>query len=423
MDLKKLFYPKRIAVVGATNKKGKIGNLIFSNLLKSDVEAFPVNPYEKEVLGVKSYSHVKEVKVDVAIFAIPEKVIYDAINASTFKYAVIITAGFSEIGNKEGEEKLLKIARKNKFRILGPNIIGFINNDYKLNASFIPEIPAKGNISLISQSGALAISLVGYSKMRKIGLNKVVSVGNAIDLGIEEILEYLTKDKSTEKIALYVEGVKDGNKFYNILKNSKKEVVILKAGRSLKSKEAIKSHTSSLAGDYKIYEGIIKQTNKRIALNLTNLFDKLITKKVSGEVYIITNGGGLGILTVDEIKDKIKLAKLKEKTKIKLKEILPKFASIKNPLDVSGSSTEKEYDKAINLLIKKEKAKNIIVLYCHTAITNPLKVAKVISKYKDKANLYSCFVGGNEVEKAIDYLNSKGIPSFNSPERLINAMM
>ncbi|MEM2509084.1 MAG: CoA-binding protein, partial [Candidatus Thermoplasmatota archaeon] len=260
----KFFKPRSVALVGASSKKGKIGYEIFKNIIKSEIKAYPINPNRKKILGKRCYKSLEEIndKVDLAVIAIEaDKCIQevDKCGKKGIKNIVIISGGFKEIGKIEIEKKLVELARKYKMRIIGPNCIGVFNSENGFNTFFQRnmDMPKKGNVSIITQSGTFGIALLEKCAMEGIGVNKFVSYGNKADVNEVDLLQYFENDKKTDIVAVYAEEI--GKDFFEI--KNKKIVVVLKAGRSELGQKAATLHTGAMATNYKIFEGACRQKN------------------------------------------------------------------------------------------------------------------------------------------------------------------
>ncbi len=344
MSLEKFFNPQSIAVVGASETEGKVGNVVAKNLLELGYEGkvFLVNPKHEQLFEQVSYASLNDIneKLDLAIIIVPAPLVLDIIEKAKDKVKnfVIISAGFSEIG-KEGKEraqKLLSLAEKNNLNILGPNCLGFINPHLKLNASFAGGLPPQGKIALVSQSGALIVSLMDMAKFKNLDFSKIISVGNKLQLDERKLLEYLDQDKETEVVAFYLEGIKNGKSFLQLAQKviRSKPIVILKSGRSEKAQKAISLHTGALAGSDKIITAAFQQAGIKRAESMEELVEILGAVNLSGaikneELIIVTNAGGPGVLTADAFQNKkIKLAEISSDIKKKLKDFLPEDSSV-----------------------------------------------------------------------------------------------
>lgn len=443
-SLDALFKPRSIAVVGASRKPGKIGYTILKNIIEYGYEGkvYPINPQATEVLGLKAYPNVLDVPgdIDMAIISIPADKVLDVAREcgeKGVKVLVVITAGFSETGNADAERKLVEIARKYGMRVLGPNIFGIAYTPAKLNATFGPTEIKEGSIAFISQSGALGIALMGWTVMEEIGLSALVSMGNMADIDVVEVSEYLADDDNTRVITIYLEGLKPGagKKFIEVMKkvSLKKPVIVIKAGRSRRGAAAASSHTGSLAGMDQVYNAAFKQTGVLRAYTVEEMFDwaRAFANQPlpSGEkTIIITNGGGVGVLATDAAEDYgVQLTTPSTELTSKLREAMPWFGSPRNPVDLTGQALAENYVKALEIAYESNEVDNIIVLYCRTAILDPMDLAKAIvevaNKYRDKNKpILAALVGGEDVFKAIRFLNKNGIPAYSCPERAVSSL-
>ncbi|ENN95728.1 acetyl CoA synthetase [Methanocaldococcus villosus KIN24-T80] len=430
----KLFYPKSVAVIGATKKEGKVGYAILKNLLKFNGKIYPVNPKYDNIFNLKCYKSVLDIddEIDLAIIAVPNVAVPQVLEEcgkKGIKYAVIISAGFSEVGNYELEEEVKNIIKKYGIRVIGPNCLGIMNTHINLNATFSKIFPPKGGVSIVSQSGAVLNAILDIAPLLNIGFSKVVSLGNKIDIQESDLLEYFLEDDDTEIIVLYIEGLKD-KRFLKVAKKvaKKKPIIVLKAGRSEEGKRAAKSHTGSLAGDDVVYDtafkeaGIIRAKTFEELIDLIHIFStQPIMEK--NEIGVITNAGGFGVLAADACADhNLKLANFEKSTIEKLKEVLPETANITNPLDIIGDATPERYEKATKILLEDKNIHGLLVILTPQEMTEPLKVAEILANLKRDKPLITSFVGGVSVKGAKSYLRKHGIPAYITPENGIKAL-
>ncbi len=387
--MNELFNPESVAVIGASNKQGKIGYTILKNILNSRKQIYPINLNEKIVLGLKAYPSLKNIPIkqlDLAIIAVPKEYVFDVLKdcaKKKTKYVIIISSGFKEAGDLISENKLKEFAKKNKIRIVGPNVLGIFDNYNNLDTLFLSteaqKRPKRGKISLISQSGTVGGILINQFEKKNIGLNKFVSYGNACDINECDLIEYLNKDNNTDVIACYIEEVINGKRFVEILRKQKKPIIILKAGKSKKGSQSVQSHTGNLAGDYSVYKGIFNQfkvINANTVNDLVN-YSAIISKKPITDITIITNGGGYGILLSDYFEEfNIPILELSEKVRNQLKKYLPLGVSVKNPIDLMGDSDCKRYLTAINLT-KSISNTYVIILLGQVSTINKEEVIKL----------------------------------------------
>jgi len=445
-NIEALFRPKSIAVIGASEKPGKIGYAVMKNLVEYGYEGkiYPINVkgVEIEINGrkFKSYKSILDVpdEVDMAVIIVPAKFVPQVVEEcgqKGVKVLPIISSGFGELGEegKKVEEQLVETAHKHGMRILGPNIFGVVYTPDKLNATFGPTDVMPGNLALISQSGALGIALMGWTILEKVGLSAVVSIGNKSDIDDADLLEYFETDGNTKAILIYMEGVTDGRKFMEAARkvSMEKPIIIIKAGRSERGAKAAASHTGSLAGSDKIYEAAFKQSGVHRALTTGEAFDWARTlsnlPEPEGEnVVILTNGGGIGVMATDAAEEEgLYLYDNLDDLKV-FANYMPPFGSYKNPVDLTGMAGAEGYEGAIKAALENPNMHAIAVLYCQTAVLDPRDLAKiVIREYNESGRrkpLVVAIVGGIEAKEAIDMLNEEGIPAYPEPERAVKSL-
>jgi acetate---CoA ligase (ADP-forming) len=435
-----LFRPKSIAVIGASATPGKIGHTVMVNLIdgKYEGQIYPINPTATEILGKKVYATIGDVpgEIDAAVITIPAKFVPQSVEEcgkKKVKGLIIITSGFSEVGDKALEEQIVTLAHRYDMRILGPNIVGTLSNSDKMNASFAPCLPLPGKAALITQSGALLIAIDAASYTRGVGFDKLISIGNMSDVDFADIIDWLDDDKDSTCVSMYIEGFKDGRKFMDVARKSSKPIIALKSGVSSHGAAAAASHTGSLAGAAKVYGAAFQQAGVVQASNLDNLFDRTLALSLQppmkGEnLLIITNGGGVGVLATDAAERyglPLKFAPVDVQTE--MKKHMPDFGSAKNPVDLTGMAGNDWYYDCVRFAIANPWVDGLAVLYCETAMTNPLEIAKSVKKaiddsgVKDKPVTFS-LVGGERCTEAIHWLAENGVPGYGDPEIAINAM-
>jgi acetyltransferase len=445
------FKPESVAVIGASESKGKIGNIILTNIIfgtpdnemKGIVGGFkgniyPINPKSQEIMGLKAYNSVIKVPgdVDMAVLCVPPQVVRDTMEdcgKKGVKAVVIITAGFSEMGDegRKIEQGILDTANKFGIRIIGPNCLGVISPFTDLNASFGDAIPARGPISFVSQSGALCTSVIQYSFEEYLGFSNFVSIGNKSDVDDADLIEYFYKDPNTKCIMLYIESLKDARKFFQVARKvvPEKPIVAFKSGYTEEGAKATSSHTGSIAGSDAAYEAAFRQSGVFRARTLSQLFDAsraLAYQPVpKGErIAILTNAGGPGVLAADKVYDLgMNLVELSDDTMEKLNEICPPNWSHRNPVDIIGDSTAQRYDDALKILMDANEIDAVILLLAPTARANPLNLAyRIVDIYEEHEKPITCSFIGMVHQESENFLDSKGIPEIEYPERAVFAM-
>ena len=442
-NLEHILNPKTVCLIGATDKPNSVGLGILTNLLKGGVylnefccgfkgKIYAVNPNRDKVLNIKCYKSILNIndKIDLAIIAVPARFVLNVVKECAekkVKGAVIISAGFAETGKggKELQDKIVTVAKKSGLRLIGPNCLGIIRTQNCLNASFAPTMPPKGSIAFISQSGAIIDSIIDWAVENRYGFSTIISIGNKADLDITDYLKWLEKDKATNAIAIYVEGMNNGRKFMKIAKkvNKIKPIIILKGGKTSKGAKAISSHTGSLAGSYDVYKAAFKQSGLTIAETVEELLD--FSKALSTQppckinsIAIITNAGGCGVLCADSCEQLgIKLAELKPRTIEKLNKtgkMHPAYSK-SNPLDIIGDALPERYEAALNTLLGENYIGGAIVIQTLQTTTYPKGDAEVIIKAakKFKKPIICTYMGGKYSREGIQILESHGVPDYN----------
>ena len=437
-----LFRPESVAVIGASATPGKIGYSVVQALLNGKYEGdiYPINLKLDEIQGVKAYKSILDLKdkVDLAVVTIPAKLVPAAVEEcgkAGVKGVSVITSGFGEVGDHETEKKLVETAHKYGMRMLGPNIIGTLSNSDKCNASFATMLPLDGSGSLISQSGALLIALDMGTYLRGVGFDKLISLGNMADVDFADIIDWLQDDPAVNCISLYIEGLKDGRRFMEVCRKSKKPVIALKSGVSAHGAAAAASHTGSLAGAAAVYGNAFEQAGVIQASSLNNLFDltqafELQPPMLGDNLLIITNGGGVGVLATDSAeRHGIPLKFTPPDLQAAFKDYMPDFGSARNPVDITGGAGLEGYKKCIAFGLPQDWVHGLSVLYCETAVTNPMEIAQGIYEASQSAGdaiktkpITVSFVGGERCAEAMRWLMEKGIPAYDDPDRAIAAI-
>jgi acetyltransferase len=433
--MKNLFNPESIAIVGASEEEGKVGNVVVKNILTLGYggKVFLVNPKHNELFGQKCYKNLKEIedRVDLAVIIIPAKFVNNVIKASAgkIKNYIVISAGFSEI-NKDGkqrEEELKQLTERNNLNILGPNCLGFIIPSLKLNASFAGGMPEAGNIAFVTQSGALAVAMMDAAKNYDFKFSQIVSIGNKMQIDETALLKYLEKDKKTKVIGMYLENIKNGQKFIEIVRSLSKPVVVLKTGKTEKAQKAIISHTGALAGNAEITNAVFKNANIIQAETLDEFFNLLhlisfCDAPFSSEVAVVTNAGGVGVLVTDAFLNKnLRLGEFSEESKKYLSKFLPEESTVENPVDLLGDANEDRYAQTLEVI---NWQKNIGTVICALTPQDQTPVGRIAAKiinFQKKTNkiVVACFIGGGRVEIPIAKLRFNNVPCFGFPEQAV----
>jgi len=432
--------PKSVAVVGASATPGKIGYTVVDNLIKDGYtgKIFPINPSSSEILGLKTYASVLDVpeEIETAVITVPAKftaAVVEECGKKNIKGLIVITSGFGESGRHDLEDEIVNIANQHGTRILGPNIVGVLSNSYKMNASFAPFLPLNGKASLITQSGALLIAIDASTYVRRVGFNKLISIGNMADIDFADFVEWLNEDPDTTCISLYIEGLKDGRRFIDVSRKTHKPIIAIKSGVSEHGAAAAASHTGSLAGAAKVYSAALQQAGIVQASDLDNLFDRTLALSLQppmkgDNLLVITNGGGVGVLATDAAERfGVPLKFAPKDVQEEMKKHMPEFGSAKNPVDLTGMAGTEWYYTTTMAAFPHAWVDGLVVLYCETAVSDPVDIAKGIKRAVDETGLKDkpiciSFVGGEKSEAAMQWLVENGIPAYGAPDRAINAM-
>jgi acetyltransferase len=438
--LNAMLTPKTIAVIGASRSPGKVGHEILANLIEGGFTGrlVPVNPSSKEILDVPCYPSLEAYRqpVEMSIIAVPTPQVMAAVHQSIdagAKALVVITAGFKEVGAEGArlERELAQICTGAGVKLLGPNCLGLINSHHRMNASFAKHMPRQGNISVISQSGALCTAILDWAASRHLGLAKLVSMGNKAQIGETDFLEALADDDDTKVIVGYLESVAAGEAFIKaaLMATSRKPVVIFKAGTTLAGVKAASSHTGSLAGADTAYGAAFARSGVIRADTFESMFDYAMAFAMQplpkgNRVAIITNAGGPGIMAADAVEHKgMQVVALGGGIATALREKLPPAASIHNPIDVLGDADPDRYVLAVRAAQDDPAVDAIIVILTPQAMTQPAATARAIAGcLRGEKPVLVSFMGGEDVMPGREELVSANLPDYPSPERAVGAL-
>jgi acetyltransferase len=434
-SLTEFFNPRSVAIIGASRDPNKVGYITLKNLIDSGYngDLFPINPNATEILGKKVYASLSQIghAVDLAIICLPASTVLDILTeivGAKIHNVVIFSAGFKELGEEgaKAEQQIKKLAGAHNLNILGPNCLGFINSDKNLNATFGKSPLYKNNLNFISQSGAMATSLIDWANKVGFGFNKFITLGNKTTLNENDFLKEIISN-NLAPLGLYLESISDGVAFINLAKNltQKYPVFIIKPGKSAESQSAMKSHTGAIAGADDVVDQALKEAGVIRCENLEEMFE--ISKVLAwgkvphlGDIAIISNAGGPAVISADACAEYgIKLALLSKSTKKTLAEKLPREASFINPVDVLGDAMAQRYKDALEIVIKEPTVSTVLVILTPQMMTEIKLTAEVIKTVQDKfpdKPIYCSFMGGSEIQVGKDILNREQIPSFDYPE-------
>jgi acyl-CoA synthetase (NDP forming) len=433
--LQSLFYPEGVAVVGSMSE-GKLGYELMHQILRGGYQAvFPVNPKAQGILDIPGYDAVAKIehKVDLAVIAAPTATlpaVLEDCGRAGVKAAIIITAGFSEVGNSAGEAEIKRIAEQHDIRFVGPNCAGIVNTAHRLFPT-LETPPPSGGVSLIAQSGAVGGVVLAWAKEFGLGISKFVSYGNGADLNELELLPYLADDAETQVVALYIESVgSTGDEFMQALRACarRKPVVVIKAGRTQAGQRATLSHTGSLAGADAVYDAALRQCGAIRVHTIEELFDLckafLYLPPLPGRrVAIVTNSGGPGVLAVDRAEEVgLEVAEPSPALKEKLSAFLPAHCALKNPIDLTVEGTEEGYRKTLLAALQEYDA--VLALNVATPYLDSLPLARGVCDAAEQSGkpVLASFLPAQIVAQAIPYLQKHGVPNLASGERAVAAL-
>jgi len=438
-ELDELFLPSSVAVIGASNKPGKVGTSLFRNIIQAGFKGvvYPVNPSSKSVSGVRCYASVSELpeRPDLGVVIVPAPAVADVVEElgkMGARGVVVISSGFREMGEAGGllEADVVRRATKYKMSVVGPNCFGVINTapDVSLNATFSENLPPRGNIAFVSQSGALCAGILAYGTTERIGFSRFVSVGNRAGVDENDLLYSLGRDDATKVILLYVESLVDGRRFLETAREvtEKKPVLVIKSGRTVAGERAAKSHTGSLAqsGRDQLYDSLFEQAGVQRIETLGELFRtaKIFASglKLEGpRLMILTNSGGPGIVAADSaIRHGLALPQLPQALHDELRSRLPASASISNPLDMTADGNPVQYRDTLKLLLQGPEMNGALVITTPTATMTGESVARAIldAKTSTQKPITACLFGVNDLSREVSLLEENGVPTFTFPE-------
>lgn len=442
-SLDPIFRPKSVAVIGASRRKGSIGGELLNVIIDYEFNGlvFPVNPQTKVLHSLKCYPSVLDVPddIDLAVIVVPKNLVLPTLEEcgqKGIKGIVMITAGFSEMGDKASEEQVKQTIRKYGMRMVGPNCMGIANThpDYHIHATFASTHPLKGNVGFVSQSGALGVAILDNAQMLNIGFSMFVSIGNKMDISANDMLEYWENDPETQVILLYLESFGNPRNFTALSRRivRKKPIIAVKSGRTALGAKAASSHTGSLAGtdiatDALFHQcGVIRVNTVEEMFDLTMVFANQPLPK-GNRVAVMTNAGGPGILITDAlVNHKVKMAEFSSETISEFRKYMPPEASYSNPIDMIASADPAGYKRTLEILLKDPQNDAVIVIFVKPITADPIGTAKAIveaAKTKDWGKpIICCFMGKIGESAGISVLREAKIPVYIFPESAAMAL-
>ena len=441
-NLGSLFQPKSIALIGASNRPGSVGQVLARNLLETGFEGpvMPVNPHAGAIRSALAYRSVGELPQapELAVVATPAASVPGIIAELAgrgCRAAVVISAGFEGQEGASLRQSLLDAARPALLRLLGPNCLGFISPKQGINASFAHLTPRPGRLALVTQSGAIAAAALDWAQPRGIGFSHVLSLGDAADIDLGDLLDYLALDADTRGILLYVESIADARKFMTAGKIAArtKPVVVIKAGRSAAGAKAAFSHTGALAGADAVYDAAFRRAGMLRVDDLRELFDAVTTLsadlKTSGDrLAILTNGGGAGVLAVDALEARGgRLAELAPETVTAISQVASAHWSRRNPADILGDAPAQAYGAALEALLSDPQADAVLVMNCPTAVTDSTEAARAVlataAARRWRKPVLTCWLGDLAATPGRRAFAASGVPTHETPDEAVRAFM
>ena len=436
-----IFAPETIAVIGASTQKGKVGHDIFANILYGGFTGtlYPVNPKAKSVLSVKCYTSIASIPdpIDLGMIILPPKAALNAVKdciAKGVKGIVIVSAGFKEVGGEGAQiEKEIKILCANaKVRLVGPNCLGVINPSSKvsLNASFSARMPTPGNVSFISQSGALCTAVLDYAADKGFGFSKFISIGNKADVDELDLLRYYHNDPDTDVVMIYMEELsRSAEEFISEVREmtsgtNPTHVIVIKSGSSDAGAKAAASHTGALAGSDALYDAIFTMSGILRCATVNQLFDYAqafaANKYPTGDkIAIITNAGGPGIIATDMSEQSgLKLAKFSDETIKELKKHLPSTANFHNPVDIIGDAAKDRYENTLATVLSDRGVDAALIILTPQSMTDVIGTAEaIVNIARNSIKPIVCsFMGVVDVSDGVKLLQKHKIPVYQFPE-------
>ena len=441
-NLDRIFQPKSIAVIGASEKAGSIGEAVMQNLITGGFtgDIFPVHPRYRKVYKHKAHHNIKEIgsPVDLAVIVTPIVTVPGIIEdcaAIDCGGAIIISAGGKEVGDAgvEIERKIRQAASGKDLRIIGPNCLGVVCSETNLNASFAGRMPKPGKMAFISQSGAICTSILDFAAKENMGFSYFVSLGSMLDVDFGDIIDFLGNDPEVSSIVMYVESLTQYRNFMSAARavSRVKPIIVFKAGRSKAGAMATASHTGAMAGEDDVYDAAFKRAGIVRVKTFEELFDcaEFIAKQpkpLGKGLAIVTNSGGPGVIATDSLSDYgVEPVVLKPETISRLNKILPPFWSHSNPVDMLGDASSERYQKVVEVLLEDKNINGLLIMFAPQSLTDPADVAKRLAGIltNKRIPIITTWMGGLNVDKGRAIFNQAGISTFDTPERAVRAFM
>ncbi len=441
--LNRIFNPKRIAIIGASEREGSIGAKILQNLVGVGYKGavYPVNTFRQSVQGITAYPSISKVphRVDLALVATPAHTvpqIVEECGKAGVSGVVISSAGFRETGEAGSalEEKILQHQKTYGIRIIGPNSIGIIRPKINLFATFADKRAKPGRIAFISQSAALCASALDWASESQVGFSAVVSTGSMVDVDLSDLIDFFGADAQTKSIVLYIESIRNARRFISAARDfaRTKPIVVVKSGRFQETMIQTVSHSGSLAGEDAVYEAAFRRAGIVRVETMRDLFDcaealALQSNPTGPNLTIITNAGGPAIMASDcLIARGGKLSELSGETVQALSEALPSYCCQANPIDLLEEADPKRFQTITDICLKDSNSNGFLIIYAPQASADPVAIARLIAESVKKTAkpVLFCLIGEDvNCWKARRLLQRQGVPSFGTPEQAVSTFM
>lgn len=441
--LNQLFSPRSVAVFGASNQEGKVGSVVFKNLIEAGFkgELYPINPKHSEVQGHTAYPNLKDLHhaIELAVIATPAATVPSIVREcgeNGVKGIVLMSGGFSDGGarGKQLEKDSVNIAREYGMHIIGPHCLGIMRPSVGLNATLTQNHAQPGKLALVAQSGAMCTAILDWAAGQGIGFSTVINLGDAADVDFGDALDFLALDPKTHSILLYVEGIYDARGFMSGLRTASrmKPVVVLKAGRSAEGMQAATSHTGAIVGSDDAFEAALERAGVVRVKTITQLFTaaRILSSGMrvqQNRLLVVSNGGGPGVMATDRAADMgVRMAELSEETYSKLNEVLPKGWSGSNPVDILCDADPERYAQVLEICMQDKNLDGILLMLTPHAMTQAAQIAEAVAAVNKKMRgrkkpLLTCWMGEQQVAVGRQVLTEHGIPNFFTPEAAVEA--
>ncbi|MDE3069675.1 MAG: CoA-binding protein, partial [Acidobacteriota bacterium] len=447
-NLDSLFHPTHVAVVGAGGERSGLGHIVLRNLVDAgfDGVVYPINPSHESVAGIQAYGSISQTPTtpELAVVCVPASGVLEVVcecGEAGVAAIAVLTAGFREVG-AEGAELERRVAdglaRHPGLRLLGPNCLGLIVPRISLNASFAPAMPTDGHVALVSQSGALATSIIDWAVAERIGFSHVISLGNMLDTDLGDVIDYLGQDAQTRSIVLYVESITEPRKFMSAARAfaRSKPIIVYKAGRFSASAKAAVSHTGAMAGEDAVYDAAFRRAGLVRVERIEDVFStaELLARERAvhrGRLGIVTNAGGPGVMASDALLARGgMLAELSPASIAALDTTLPAAWSHGNPVDVLGDATPQRFSEALRVTLADEGVDGVLAILTPQAMTDATGTADALlaaraerSTIASRKPVLAAWMGGGSVREGTERLSAGGVATYTYPEQAIGAFM